>query len=163
MEGWRGGYFSTFLDRIHEAGGDINETAGDGCMAIFQDADVCLHASTAVDTALAFLAATAALNQENSAHPLAIYMGLNSGIALVGSTRFDGLRGTRWTFTASGSVTNLAARLASTAAAGQILIGPETARRLQDRYRLARLGRAHLQNSAEAVDIYQVLGPAMET
>ena len=33
-------YFSTFLDRIHEAGGDINETAGDGFMAIFQDADV---------------------------------------------------------------------------------------------------------------------------
>jgi adenylate cyclase len=23
-------YFSAFLDRIHEAGGDINETAGDG-------------------------------------------------------------------------------------------------------------------------------------
>jgi adenylate cyclase len=30
-------YFSTFLDRIHEAGGDINETAGDGFMAIFGD------------------------------------------------------------------------------------------------------------------------------
>ena len=30
-------YFSTFLDRIHDAGGDINETAGDGFMAIFQD------------------------------------------------------------------------------------------------------------------------------
>ena len=30
-------YFSTFLDRIHEAGGDINETAGDGFMAVFQD------------------------------------------------------------------------------------------------------------------------------
>src|SRR5215475_8912822 len=32
-------YFSTFLDRIHEAGGDINETTGDGFMAIFQAAD----------------------------------------------------------------------------------------------------------------------------
>jgi DNA-binding response OmpR family regulator len=156
-------YFSTFLDRIHEAGGDINETAGDGFMAIFQHVDVRLHASMAVDTALALLGATAALNQENSAHPLAIHMGLNSGLALVGSTRFDGLRGTRWTFTASGSVTNLAARLASTAAAGQILIGPETARRLEDRYRLTRLGREQLKNIAEAVDIYHVLGPAMET
>src|SRR5215831_4876881 len=29
-------YFSSFLDRIHAAGGDINETAGDGFMAIFQ-------------------------------------------------------------------------------------------------------------------------------
>ncbi|MBI2555273.1 MAG: response regulator, partial [Candidatus Rokubacteria bacterium] len=32
-------YFSTFLNRIQESGGDINETAGDGFMAIFQDAD----------------------------------------------------------------------------------------------------------------------------
>jgi adenylate cyclase len=37
-------YFLTFLDRIHEAGGDINETAGDGFMAIFHDVDGCAHA-----------------------------------------------------------------------------------------------------------------------
>jgi adenylate cyclase len=99
-------YFSAFLDRIHEAGGDINETAGDGFMAIFQDMDRQVHASKAVDTALALLTATEALNQDNSEQPLAIHMGLNSGIAFVGATRFEGLRGTRWTFTASGSVTN---------------------------------------------------------
>src|SRR5207245_6938578 len=126
-------YFSTFLDHIHAAGGDINETAGDGFMAIFQDVDVHAHATTAVDTALALLAATEALNQDNGAQPLALHMGLNSGLALVGSTRFEGLRGARWTFTASGPVTNLAARLAGTAEAGQLLVGPETARRLQDR------------------------------
>ena len=28
-------YFSTFLDCIHQGGGDINETAGDGFMAGF--------------------------------------------------------------------------------------------------------------------------------
>jgi DNA-binding response OmpR family regulator len=151
-------YFSSFLDRIHDAGGDINETAGDGFMAIFQDADMHVHATTAVDTALALLAATEVLNRENGAQPLAIHMGLNSGLALVGSTRFEGLRGARWTFTASGPVTNLAARLASTAEAGQILVGPETARRLQNRYHLTRLGREHLKNLAEAVDIYRVLG-----
>jgi adenylate cyclase len=37
-------FFSTFLDRLHEAGGDINETAGDGFMAIFHDVDGCAHA-----------------------------------------------------------------------------------------------------------------------
>ena len=92
-----------------------------------------------------------------------MHMGINSGMALVGSTRFEGLRGTRWTFTASGPVTNLAARLASIAAAGQILTGPETVRRLGKRYRLTRLGREHLKNIAEAVDIYHVLGPALGT
>ena len=152
-------YFSTFLDRIHEAGGDINETAGDGFMAIFQAADVQAHTVTAVQTALALLGATEALNRTNSTPPLAIHMGLNSGLALVGSTRFEGAQGTRWTFTASGPVTNLAARLAATAKAGQLLVGAETVRRLDQRYHVERLGREHLKNLAQAVDIYRVLGP----
>ncbi|MGH7322254.1 MAG: response regulator [Candidatus Rokuibacteriota bacterium] len=151
-------YFSTFLDRIQEAGGDINETAGDGFMAIFQDADPGVHAVRAADTGLALLAATHALNRENRTNPLAIHMGINSGVALVGSTRFEGLRGTRWTFTASGLVTNLAARLAAAAADGQIVAGPETVRRLGDRYRLERLGRERLKNIGEAIDLYRILG-----
>ncbi len=153
-------YFSTFLDHIQEAGGDINETAGDGFMAIFQDEDIEVHPVKAVDTALALLAATNALNRMNTEQPLAIHLGINSGMALVGSTRFEGLRGTRWTFTASGPVTNLAARLASIAEAGQILVGPETVRRLRDRYGLQRLGRERFKNIAEAVDVHDILGPA---
>ena len=155
-------YFSTFLDRIHEADGDINETAGDGFMAIFQDADVHRHAIKAAETALALLAATDTLNRDNRAQPLAIHMGINSGVALVGSTRFEGVRGTRWTFTASGPVTNMAARLASIADAGQILLGPQTVHRLGDRYRLQRLGRELLKNIAEAVDVHHILGPASQ-
>ena len=134
-------YFSTFLDRIHEAGGDINETAGDGFMAIFQAAE-CTHTLiTAVQTALALLDATAVLNRTNSTPPMVIHMGLNLVAPLVGSTRFEGAQGTRWTFTASGPVTNLAARLAATARAGQLLVGPETVRRLGQRYQVQRLGR----------------------
>jgi class 3 adenylate cyclase len=111
-----------------------------------------------VETALALLDATEVLNQANSTQPLAIHMGLNSGLALVGSTRFEGMRGTRWTFTASGPVTNLAARLAAIAAAGQLLAGPETVRRLDDRYQVQRLERIPLKNLVEVVDIYHVLG-----
>jgi class 3 adenylate cyclase len=151
-------YFSTFLDCIHEAGGDINETAGDGFMAIFQATDARAHTITAVETALALLGATEGLNQANSSQPLAIHMGLNSGRALVGSTRFEGVRGTRWTFTASGPVTNLAARLAALASAGQLLAGPETIRRLGNRYQVQRLDRMPLKNLDEIVDIYHVLG-----
>src|SRR5438128_26198 len=119
-------YFSTFLDHIRAAGGDINETAGDGFMAIFQDAEAGAHAVTAIDSALALLGATEALNRDNIEYPLSIHIGVNSAVALVGSTRFEGVRGARWTFTASGPVTNLAARLAAAARAGQILAGPET-------------------------------------
>jgi len=153
-------YFSAFLDRIHEAGADINETAGDGFMAIFQDLDRPIHVRAAVDTALDLLAVTEQLHRESSQHPLRIHMGLNSGKALVGSTRFEGARGTRWTFTASGPVTNLARRLAGEAEPGQILVGPETVPHLEDRYRLENLGRKQLRNIGQAVDVYRVVGPA---
>jgi class 3 adenylate cyclase len=101
------------------------------------------------------------LNQANTDYPLAIHLGLNSGIALVGATRLEGLRGTHWTFTASGPVTNLAARLASVAQAGQIVVGPETVRRLNDRYHVVSLGRERLKNIAEAIEVYQVVGRAV--
>jgi len=144
------------LNCIQEAGGDINETAGDGFMAIFHDADVHLHAIKAARTALVLLAATAALNRDNSTSPLAIHLGLNSGLALVGSTRLEGLQGPRWTFTASGSVTNLAARLGAAAAPGTILVGPETAQRIDAGFVLEPLGPQALKN-LEAVEVYRLV------
>ncbi len=155
-------YFSTFLDHINGADGDICEIAGDGLMVIFQDADPQKHATKAVDTALALLAATETLNQENREHPLAIHLGLNCGVALVGSTRFEGIRGTRWTFTANGPVSNLAARLADVSDAGQLVVGPETVRRLGNRYHLEKIGCKRLKNIAQPVDIYRVLGPSAQ-
>src|SRR4030095_16458291 len=77
---------------------------------------------------------------------LEVHLVLKSGVALVGSTRFEGVHGARWTFTASGTVTNLVFRLADIAKAGEILIGLETARRLGERYRLQRLGWEQLKN-----------------
>ena len=149
-------YFSAFLDRIHEAGGDINETAGDGFMAIFQDADPPGHATKAVETALNLLAATATLNQGEGGS-LAVHMGINSGVALVGATRFEGARGTRWTFTASGPVTNLAARLAGVAGPGQIVVGAETARRV-DGYQIQQISAGRLKNT-QPIPVYRVIPP----
>jgi len=153
-------YFSAFLDRIQAAGGDITETAGDGFMAVFQEGDADTHARQAADTALGLLAATEALNQQEPHRPLGIHMGINSGPAWVGSTRFEGSRGTRWTFTASGPVTNLAARLAEVARDGEILVGPETVRRLGAGYRIERVTRGRLKNISDAVEHHRIVGPA---
>lgn len=152
-------YFGSFLDRITDAGGDINETSGDGFMAIFQDGDPVAHSVRAVNAALMLLALTEALNQKELDNPLAIHIGINSGPALVGSTRFEGRRGTRWTFTASGMVTTLAARLAGTAGDGEILAGPETVRRLGGRYRVERVGRERLKNLTEAIEVHRIISP----
>jgi len=153
-------YFSTFLDCLYESGGEINEIAGDGLMAIFQRALPHQHAVNATTAALAILATTEALNKKNREHPLAVHMGLNSGAALVGLTRLKGQYGTRWTFTARGTMTNLAARLADAAKPGRILVGPETVQRLGKQYLFQRLGCEHFKNIAKPIAIYRLLGPS---
>jgi len=159
-------YFSAFLDRIREADGDINETAGDGFMALFMDAedgapeDGPSHVVRAVDTTLDLLTTTQRLNAEIAQTPLGVHIGTNSGPALVGSTRFEDARGTRWTFTASGTVTNIAARLVGVASDGQIVIGPQTRQGVGDRYELESVGEKQLKNLSEPIEVHRVLGPA---
>ncbi|RJX35354.1 MAG: HAMP domain-containing protein [Desulfarculus sp.] len=154
-------YFSSFLDDIYQNKGDINETAGDGLMIIFQDQDPGQHAVSAVRCAVAIQNKVAQVNQELKGRfqPVTINIGVNSGAAQVGSSRFEGLAGTRWTFTASGPVTNTAARLGALATQGQIYIGPETAKRVQGRFALKDMGPQQLKNVAQPVQVFQVLGP----
>ena len=112
-------YFGAFLDEILGQGGDVNETAGDGLMVIFQDPDPRRHAVAAALAGLGVLRRTAEINAAMDAEPgppaepIGVHVGVNSGVAAVGATRIEGLAGTRWTYTASGPVTNVAARLAA--------------------------------------------------
>lgn len=158
-------YFSSFLDDIYANHGDINETAGDGLMIIFQDDDPVAHACAAVRTAVAIRATTQRINTElaGSYAPVIVNMGINSGTAAVGSTRFESAIGTRWTFTASGPVTNLAARLGAHATHGAIYVGPETAQRVATTTPLCALGPQVFKNVREPVVVYAVPAEDMTT
>jgi len=151
-------YFSSFLDEINHHGGDINETAGDGLMAIFkgQESENALNACKA---ALHIRDRTLEINRELEGRfqPIYVNMGINSGIAFLGMTRFQGETGTRMTFTASGPVTNLAARIASTAKKGDILIGPETARRVGRDIPLYEKGLMKFKNVKERVEVFSLV------
>lgn len=152
-------YFSSFLDCIYANGGDINETAGDGLMVIFADAEPQRHACKAAGTALEILRRTMQLNdqfQETSA-PIFLHLGINSGSALVGPTKLEGVNGARWTYTASGTVTNVAARIAGLGEEGVVLVGPETARRIDGFFPVQELGPRQFKNLREQVTIYRVL------
>jgi class 3 adenylate cyclase len=150
-------YFSRFLDAIYKYNGDINETAGDGLMMLFQDDDPQRHATNAVLTALAIQRQTRALNRTAApADVITINIGINSGIAAVGSTRFEGLTGARWTYTASGPVTNIAARLAELATHGEIYVGEATAERVKESFQLRALGTHHAKNIPEPLVVYAV-------
>ncbi|MFH1033318.1 MAG: adenylate/guanylate cyclase domain-containing protein [Pseudomonadota bacterium] len=148
-------YFSSFLDDIYQNHGDINETAGDGLMIIFQHQEPREHARAAVRCALAIGRRVREINQAQEGRPVLVNQGINSGQALVGSSRFAGLAGDRWTFTASGPVTNLAARLGGLAREGQVLLGPETASRLGEGFALKALGPRELKNVAQPVEVWE--------
>jgi len=112
-------HFSVFMDAIHAHNGDVNETAGDGLMVLFLDKDQTANAMDAVRTAVTIQEETARIGKDifSLVKPLEINIGINSGRALVGATRFDSLAGTWWTYTARGSLVNVAARIGAMAKA----------------------------------------------
>jgi class 3 adenylate cyclase len=81
---------------------------------------------------------------------------VNSGRASVGLVRFEGLTGTRWTYTASGSTTNLAARMAAYATEGEIIIGGQTAGQVNQGLPLEDIGEVTLKNVSQPVQVYRV-------
>lgn len=151
-------YFSSFLDILYEHSGDINETAGDGLMVIFQGnpLETALNAAKA---ALDIRRRTNEINQELTGRfqPIEINMGINSGVAAVGMSRFQGKAGTRMTFTASGPVTNLAARLASAAKSGDIMVGPDTVARVGSRMVFYDRGLMRFKNVSAPTHVYSLL------
>jgi len=151
-------YFSSYLDVIYTKEGDVNETAGDGLMAIFQGTEE-TNALNAVAAALEIRRRTIEINEELRGlfFPVVVNMGINSGVASVGMSKFSGSAGTRTTFTASGSVTNLAARLAAAAKDGDILLGPETALRIRNKTTLFDRGYMHFKNVQQEVHVYSLV------
>jgi class 3 adenylate cyclase len=150
-------YFSAFLDEILRLGGDVNETAGDGLMVIFQDGNPRKHATSALQAGLAILRRTRETNGslEGFFEPITMHIGVNSGVAAVGATKIEGAAGTRWTYTASGPTTNIAARLAALGEGGCIILSEETQRRLEGEFSLVDLGPQALKNVARPVRAYR--------
>ncbi len=150
-------YFSEFMDLIWKNGGDVNETAGDGMMVIFQDSDPVRHAKNAVQAALEINKKCLELSGNNDdGFDIKINIGIHSGKVYLGSTKMRGSEGEQWTFTASGSVTIMAARLSDYAQNGQILIGEETAKRIEDSFPIHCLERVSLKNIKDPVEVYEI-------
>ena len=129
-------------------------------MVIFADADPQHHARKAVQAALEMVqrAAPLGVQLQGTFGSISVHIGINSGLALVGPTKLEGATGTRWTYTASGPVTNIAARLATLSEGGVVLVGPETARRVAGCFLMQEMGQRQLKNISEEMLVYRILG-----
>ena len=151
-------HFSAFMDAIYANNGDVNETAGDGLMVLFLDKDKEQNALDAVRTALQIREDTIKIGEECSSlyRPLEINMGINSGSAFVGAARFDSITGSRWTYTARGGITNVAARIGAQARGGKVFLSKTTAERIKNHFNLLPLGQFNLKNVSEQVEIFEI-------
>ena len=151
-------YFSVFLDLILSHGGEINETAGDGIMAIFTAKTPDAHALSAVAAAVAIREQVLALNHANAPHEpeILVNIGINTGQVLLGATTIKGAAGEHLTYTASGMVTNIASRLCDLADHGEICLGNRTAQSLAGRFPVRGPVQTRLKHVRDPEPVYRL-------
>lgn len=151
-------YFSAFLDIILSHGGDINETAGDGVMAIFTATTPHAHALSAVTAAVAIREQARALNRARAPQEpeIRVNVGINTGDVLIGATAIKGETGEHLTYTASGTPTNIAARLCNLGKNGEICLAAATADLVRDQISLRGPLQTHLKNVSQPVAVFRV-------
>ena len=123
------------------------------------------HSLNATRAAFAIRHRTLELNEEYAGvfPAIELHMGINTGEALLGATKLGGAGSQRWTFTATGPTTNVAARLAASAEGGDIAVGPVTAERIKNRFVLESLGEKTFKNVSQPLAVYRVIPPGVYT
>lgn len=120
-------YFERIIPVIGEHGGYINKFIGDAVMVVFNaPIDQPNHAEQAVACARAMQNAVTELNDAGAFGPgreVRVGIGVNTGPLTAGNVG----GATRAEYSVIGDTVNVAARLTGVAAAGQVLVGPETA------------------------------------
>lgn len=148
--------FAPVLSAIQEEGGILNKFMGDGLLAIFgAPLPNERHASGAARAALRARDASDAVAKEREERGLKFLrlgIGINTGEAVVGCI---GTR-ERAEYGVLGHAVNLASRLEEAASAGQILVGPETARLLEGRFELRERSGITLPGVFETLRLWEL-------
>ncbi len=148
-------WFDLMRLRIEEQGGTVEKFIGDAVMAVFgmpavweDDARRALAAALAMREALAGLNARL---EEAVGVRLEMRIGINTGQAVTGSVTLRQAM-------VSGEVVNVAARLEQNAAAGSILVGPDTLAAAGPGVRTTETGPLLLKGKSDRVAAHILLG-----
>jgi class 3 adenylate cyclase len=138
-------------------GGMVEHFAGDGFMIFFNDpTPVPDHPMAAIRTAIAMRErfAELAAGWRRSGYELGLGIGIGVGYATLGRIGFEG----RYDYAGVGAVANLAARLSSAAAAGEILISQRMQVRVEESVSTEDAGELTLKGFSHPVPAYRVTG-----
>ena len=140
---------------IFEFNATLERFTGDGLMCFLgapsPDAH---HASKAVEMSIVMQKAVAKIVKkwQESGYGLALGIGISTGMASTGTIGFE----KRLDYAAIGSVTNLAARLCSKAAGGEILLSEYTKEQLGETPQLDSKGEISLKGFSQQVKVYSI-------
>lgn len=153
-------YLTEMSRIVMKYGGTIDKFIGDAIMVFFGDPEskgVRQDALACVSMAIEMRKHMKVLRQRWRAQgiqqPLEIRMGINSGYCTVGNFGAE----TRMDYTILGKEVNLASRLESSAASGEILVSHETYSLIKDKILCREKGHINAKGFSRPVAIYQVV------
>jgi len=149
-------YFSAMSEIIFAHGGTLDKFMGDGLMAIFGAPTATPEdATNALKTAVTMQQRLGKLNDELEAENyarIAVGIGLHTGEATIGYIGSE----KRSEYTAIGDTVNLASRLESNAAGGQILISEATAKTVGPIFKMIAREPMAVKNRLQPVNLFEV-------
>ena len=149
------GYISAMIRIAHQYDGTLNKILGDGLIIFFGDPiPMEDHAERAVLMAIDMQRKSTELKDEwgEYGHELGIGIGINTGFMTVGNIGSDIHRD----YTVIGNQVNVAARLESTAKAGQILISQRTYSRIKNLVEADDMGEIRVKGIYYPIKTYSV-------
>jgi class 3 adenylate cyclase/predicted ATPase len=149
-------YQRTCTAAIQRFGGTVSRYIGDGIMALFGYPQA--HeddAERAVSAGLEIVEALAALTATQGRDPLAVRVGIATGLVVVGDTIGEGAAEEQ---AVVGETPNLAARVQSIARPNAVVVAERTHALLGERFECADLGTHELKGFAEPVRIWRPIG-----
>jgi adenylate cyclase len=152
-------YFDRMVEAVFAHGGVLDKFIGDALMAVWGtlEPEDDGGARRAVNAARALLAGLEEFNRSRpEGLPLRMGIGVNTGPVVAG---FMGAWNRRLEFTVVGDTVNVASRLCSRAAAGEIVIGPETWRLLGRPEDAVPSEGVRLKGKAEPLPVYTIRHP----
>lgn len=151
--------FEELTVAVHRFGGFVDKFIGDALLALFgapaaheDDPERALRA------ALEMIARTAHIGDRSQAEggpSLTLHIGINTGHVVAGGIGAGSAR----SYSVTGDTVNIAQRLQSMAAPGEVLVGPLTYRLTRHAFSYESLGEASLRGKAGSVLVHRLQGP----
>lgn len=146
-------YLNLQAEVVIRHGGTIDKFVGDEVMALFLEDDAELRAARAAHEIQSSIRALNSARARVKKRVISVGIGLNSGDVVMGNMGSERLMN----FTVIGDPINVAARLCSQAAPGQVLLSPSVADAAGTRVSVKPLARIELKGKREPMEVHELL------